>query len=63
VKNLDGFPLGVEIESAVGEDAVHIQDQQPDAAGPFYDLFRVWWKIQIVVLTTAGECPPPILAG
>ena len=34
VKNLEGFPFGIKIEPAVGEDAVHIQDQQPDAAGP-----------------------------
>jgi hypothetical protein len=42
VKDLEDLPLGIEIEAAVGEDAVDVQDQQADTARPGPDVFRIF---------------------
>jgi hypothetical protein len=41
VKDLEGLPFGIEIEAAVGENAVDVQDEQAYAAGAAPDVFRV----------------------
>jgi hypothetical protein len=54
VKDLQDLSLRPEIEAAVGEDPVHVQDQQADGLGPLPDLRRVCMRIQVFFLNGSG---------
>jgi hypothetical protein len=36
VKQLQGFPLGAEVQAAISQDAINVQHQQANGSGGFF---------------------------